>query len=136
MRVWRLVDKEFVADAWTGQGARIYGGRWNAPGTAVVYCSEQPALAVLEVLAGGLKAQDLQHWVLFSADVPDAQITALPAGATECVQAAAWLASGRLGCRVPSRVVPGNNILLNPAAKTWNQVKLHGQTPIDPRLWS
>lgn len=88
------------------------------------------------MLAGGLKAQDLQHWMLLSADVPDAQVTALPAGATERDQAAAWPASGSLACRVPSRVVPGNNILLNPSAKTWNQVKVLGETPIDPRLWS
>lgn len=35
----------------SGTGARLYGGRWNKVGDAVVYCSGSRALAALELLA-------------------------------------------------------------------------------------
>ena len=34
----------------TGEGARLYGGRWNLKGTPVVYTSDSTALATLETL--------------------------------------------------------------------------------------
>ena len=46
--IYRLVRAERAEDALSGEGARLYGGRWNPPGTAVVYASESRALAVLE----------------------------------------------------------------------------------------
>jgi RES domain-containing protein len=46
--VWRLtLRKHTVPD---GEGARRYGGRWNKPGTPVVYTSGTLSLAALEYL--------------------------------------------------------------------------------------
>jgi RES domain-containing protein len=45
---WRLTRRPW-ADL-SGEGARLHGGRWNSPGHAVVYLSEEAALPVLEVL--------------------------------------------------------------------------------------
>ena len=47
---WRIVRAARVKSAFTGEGARIYGGRWNSPGTAVIYVSEHESLAALELL--------------------------------------------------------------------------------------
>lgn len=48
MVVWRLtLRKHSVPD---GEGARRYGGRWNKPGTPVVYTSGTLSLAALEYL--------------------------------------------------------------------------------------
>ena len=33
----------------SGEGARLYGGRWNSSGRAMVYAASDAALAVLEV---------------------------------------------------------------------------------------
>ena len=46
---WRIVRAARVNSAFTGEGARIYGGRWNSPGTAVIYVSEHESLAALEL---------------------------------------------------------------------------------------
>jgi RES domain-containing protein len=47
---WRIVRATRVNSAFTGEGARIFGGRWNSPGNAVVYVSEHESLAALELL--------------------------------------------------------------------------------------
>ena len=47
---WRIVRAAHVDSAFTGEGARLYGGRWNSPGTSVIYVSEHESLAALELL--------------------------------------------------------------------------------------
>ena len=44
---WRI-DKP-RRSAFSGEGARRFGGRWNSPGVAVVYLSEHQSLAALEI---------------------------------------------------------------------------------------
>ncbi len=48
--VWRIVKPYRVADAFSGEGARLYGGRWNSVGRPMVYAAESKALAALELL--------------------------------------------------------------------------------------
>jgi RES domain-containing protein len=46
---WRL-DSAIHASAWaSGEGAFRYGARWNTKGVRAVYCSIDPATAILEV---------------------------------------------------------------------------------------
>jgi len=46
---WRIVPENQAARAFDGEGARLYGGRWNSVGVAMVYASEHKSLAALEV---------------------------------------------------------------------------------------
>ena len=48
MRLWRICRRRYAADAATGEGARLYGGRWNSRGIRVVYGSTSLALAAVE----------------------------------------------------------------------------------------
>jgi RES domain-containing protein len=48
--VWRLVTARFTDTAFSGEGARLYGGRWNLKGVPVVYTSATQSLAMLEML--------------------------------------------------------------------------------------
>jgi len=46
---WRLDQAEFRDDWDSGEGAYRVGGRWNSRGIRAVYCSIDPATAILEV---------------------------------------------------------------------------------------
>jgi RES domain-containing protein len=46
---WRI-DQQVHAATWdSGEGAFQVGGRWNSPGVRAVYCSVDPATAIIEV---------------------------------------------------------------------------------------
>ena len=47
---WRIVKEKHARTAFSGEGARLFGGRWNSEGVPMVYCSESLALAALETL--------------------------------------------------------------------------------------
>jgi len=50
---WRVVKKKFEDSAFDGEGAFKTGGRWNSPGTRVVYTAETASLAILEIIVHG-----------------------------------------------------------------------------------
>jgi|ERR1051325_1129053 len=60
MVVWRVTRKAHTAQPLSGEGARLYGGRWNHIGVPIVYTSQTLSLAVLEYLVN-----------LSIADLPD-----------------------------------------------------------------
>ncbi|HUG09498.1 MAG TPA: RES family NAD+ phosphorylase [Opitutaceae bacterium] len=150
MILWRLSAARFAATAFSGEGARLYGGRWSPAGLPVAYCAESRSLALVEVLAGTDDPARLfgQKWVLLSAEVPE-DCVEKPARVpdnwrrfpyTPDTQAfgAEWMRSNRsVALRVPSAVVPGElNFLLNPAHPDFKRVKIEKPEPFDfdPRL--
>ncbi|HXQ68118.1 MAG: RES family NAD+ phosphorylase [Alphaproteobacteria bacterium] len=69
---WRL-DQATLAGSWdSGEGAYGAGGRWNGKGVRAVYCSIDPATAVLEVAVHtGFKALDTVPHVLTSMTIAE-----------------------------------------------------------------
>ena len=47
---WRITRKKYLDDAFTGEGAKLWGGRWNPVGYPAVYCAENLSLAILELI--------------------------------------------------------------------------------------
>ena len=45
---FRSAALEFARDFLSGEGSRLFGGRWNPPGFAVIYSSTRPGTAVEE----------------------------------------------------------------------------------------
>lgn len=128
-----------------GEGARMWGGRWNLPARAMVYTAATPSLAVLEVLVHLDLPPDLipDDMVLLAIDVPDDatlhSLDGTPTDADACRQAGdAFLdASQALGLRVRSVVVPQEaNLLLNVRHADMKRVRVVGTDPFrfDPRL--
>lgn len=70
----RIVQSRWAATAMSGEGARLYGGRWNPPGLAAVYLAESRALAALEILVHAPREALLLEWSLISVEVPDGLI--------------------------------------------------------------
>ncbi len=69
---WRL-DQATHAATWdNGEGAYRVGGRWNSKGVRAVYCSLDPATAILEVAVHkGFKALDTVAHTLTEIEILD-----------------------------------------------------------------
>ena len=73
MIVYRVGKAEYSKDL-SGNGARLYGGRWNSVGTACLYSSASRALAVLEY-AVNLNILELSKSLVFTLiEIPDDEI--------------------------------------------------------------
>ena len=127
MEAWRICRRAF-ADL-SGEGARLFGGRWNRRGLPLVYLAEHPALAVQEVLVHLDMPPDMlpDDYVLLRAELPfrpDNPI--LDQSYNPETVGTAWLQTGETPLlRVPSMLVPhAHNLLLNPAHRTAPRAKV------------
>lgn len=128
-QAWRIVKTRHAAAAFTGEGARLYGGRWTSKGRPAVYTSATVALATLEILVHIDSTAALASFSLIPVEFPDRLVEdveptklpgdwrSYPAPAQLQALGDAWLAAGRSAVlRVPSAVVPSEfNFILNPA---------------------
>lgn len=70
MLVYRIAKTDYVRDL-TGIGAKLYGGRWNHRGTALIYTSETRALATIEYLVHVSMANVPKNLSMATLEVPD-----------------------------------------------------------------
>lgn len=148
---WRILKRALADRAFTGEGARLYGGRWNSPGRPVVYLGGSPATAALEVLAHNARpALLVSQFVIIEALLPrdsvlDLDMAHLPRGWNDpedhSLAAAigdAWLRSGdSLALRVPSAVLPlERNLVVNVQHRRFGDVTASAPQAFtfDPRL--
>lgn len=150
LRVWRLAKAGF--SSFDGEGARLFGGRWNHPGWRLTYTSASLSLAAVEYfvhLDTDLAPDDL---VSVRAEIPGAvgrqaiEAEDLPRGWRTCPAPEAlqdlgtdWLRRGASAVlAVPSAVVPEErNYLLNPAHQEFSRIRIGSPRPFrfDPRMW-
>ena len=69
---WRIVDGRYADDAFSGEGARRYKGRWHSASIRVVYTCSSISLATLELLVRVSRAQLLRDYVVASCTFPEA----------------------------------------------------------------
>jgi RES domain-containing protein len=147
---YRLTKAKYADTAFTGEGARLYGGRWSPSGVPLVYLAESLPLAVLEILVHLERPAVLTSYVYFELSCPDELVFALddedlpgdwrsePEPISTTNIGAAWVAEqASLLLRVPNAVVPGSyNFLLNPAHPAMDRAEISGPFPFefDPRL--
>jgi RES domain-containing protein len=141
VEAWRLIKARHVDHAMDGEGARLYGGRWNSPGIPIVYLAESLALAALEVLVHMQDAQPLRAYVAlpvrFDAHLMKSlRASDLPKGWRDSPAPASLRALGDAWARerksavlaVPSAIVESERIFLaNPAHSSFS--KLHAGKP-------
>ena len=135
--IWRIITARRARTAFSGEGARLYGGRWNPKGVPLVYTAESRALAMLEML---VQDEPLHaRYVVIPATIPDGMAIERVDPATlpsdwqtpqrlEDTRAigAAWAASKRTAAlAVPSAVLPEEtNYLLNAQHPEFKRVRV------------
>lgn len=122
------------------------GGRWNTPGRPIVYTSDSPALAALELMvnleANQRSLRGLPPLTLVCLDVDDNLLShpsdLATAYADQQRWGDAWLTRGDcLAVTVPSAVIRWEvNVLLNPLHPDMAKVRIVSTDPFDfdPRL--
>ena len=135
--VWRITTRRFADQAFSGEGARLFGGRWNRAGQSVIYTAESRSLAMLEIL---VQDEPLRaHYVLIQAHLPEnisletLATDDLPEdwrthAGRETLQTLGgeWLRQSR-SCvlAVPSAVIPAElNFLINPLHPDFKHITL------------
>ena len=150
IHAWRIVKAGRAATAFSGSGAKEFGGRWNSPGIPVVCLAGSASLAILEMLVHLRAEEMLRHFNLFQVSFDEALMTVAdlatlprswqysPPPASVQRIGDLWLAKGESAIlRVPSVIVPTEwNYLLNPAHRDFRKITIGPKRSIrfDPRL--
>lgn len=126
MVVYRLARTKYAKDL-SGEGARLFGGRWNHPLTPCLYTSASRALAVLEYTVN-VNIDDIPRALsLVTIEIPETflelAVTDLPGNWREAPAPAATKDFGTAllkenafpVLKVPSTIIPEEyNYLINP----------------------
>ncbi len=148
---FRLVKRKWMASAFDGEGARLYGGRWNSRGQSAICLAGAQSLALLEIMVHLNDYRLLRSYAMFALDIPVAAIEELPEGLVPKDWRAepappstagvgdAWLnAKSALALAVPSVIIPQErNYLLNPDHPMFDavvQTAREVEFSADPRL--
>ena len=149
LRAWRIVKEEYAANAFDGQGAWLYGGRWNSQGTRVVYTSETQSLATLESLVHLNPSVTFKYMAIpiefdtklmetvAVADLPVDWTEEPPPPSTKRIGDQWVTKASSVVLKIPSVIVQSeSNYLLNPAHSDFKKINIGKPKlfAIDPRL--
>ena len=152
MKIWRICRERYAAEAFSGEGARRFGGRWNSRGVPMVYASTSLALAAVELFVHIEPGQIPNDLVSIASELPEGEpelrweISTLPANwwSDELGPMRAmgdlWIRSQQsLAVLVPSvPIQPEWNVLVNPLHPRIGEVKHEPAQPFvfDARMFS
>ena len=145
MHCWRICRRRYAAEAATGDGARLVGGRWNSRGIRVVYASTSLALAAVETFVNLEPNLQPTDFVSIEGEIPDEidiarlDLAALPsnwhATRDESLRRFGdeWIHAGQTAALlVPSAAIRGEwNVLLNPAHPDFRKIKFQDPQPFE-----
>jgi RES domain-containing protein len=138
IKAWRIVHERNAATAFSGEGSRKRGGRWNSRGYRAVYSAESLALATLELLVHGVPYDTLKRFISISALIPEKLVTEIKANALpsnwrmdpppSVLQSIGnrWLQKKQYAVlKVPSAVIPVEfNYVINPDHPDFSKIKI------------
>lgn len=147
---WRITRKKYLDQAFSGEGAKIWGGRWNPAGYPAVYCAENLSLAILELIVHLEDDIDIESFIAIpvsydSKTVRTLEYSQLPEAWDHLPISPASMRIGKewldekkfLALKVPSIIVPiDSNYILNPLHPDFSQIKIGEPQEIrfDPRI--
>jgi RES domain-containing protein len=150
LTAWRIVKRKLASAAFTGEGARLYGGRWNLPGVRMVYTAESRSLAALEIVVHLESPDLLSQYVVFEVGFDAAAVARIEESNLPCDWQAeppprelrtigdGWAAARACAVlQVPSAIIPDESLfLLNPLHEGFSKLRIGEPLPfrMDPRL--
>ena len=148
-RAWRIVREDHRSAAFDGEGAWLFGGRWNSRGTRIVYTSITLSLAALETLVH-LNPPVAFKYVAIPIEFDEALVETvaamdLPADWNEEPPPPStaeigdrWVRDSRSAVlKLPSVIISAElNYLLNPGHSDFKRIRIGKPMPFsfDPRL--
>lgn len=138
MQVYRIAQKKFINDL-SGEGARIFGGRWNHRGTPILYTAESRSLATLELLVHAQQLSSVSNLSILTLEFPDKitiddiqKIMTFPQDWQKYTShpelqdtVSDWIASDGFILKVPSAIIKEeSNYLINPRHKNMKLLKI------------
>jgi RES domain-containing protein len=138
LTAYRIFKTKFAKTWFDGEGAFLFGGRWNSRGTRILYCAESLSLAALEMLVHLNSAELLASYSYAKIEFEEKDALPVevfvklpktwsvsPPSITVQQIGDKWAASmSSLVLRVPSSIVPGeSNYVLNVAHPEFSKVK-------------
>ena len=147
---WRIVDEDFLGSAFSGEGARLVGGRWNSEGMAIVYTAETLSLSLLEIIVHLEIKHALHYFKVIPISFEEQWVQKIPRDELPLLWHAVppCFATKTIGdlwvkdalapiLRVPSAVVPQEfNYLFNPNHPDFAVLQIGKpiDLPLDPRI--
>jgi RES domain-containing protein len=151
IRAWRIVNARNAAAAFSGDGSRRSGGRWNSRGNRAVYLADSLALATLEIMVHRVFYETFQNYVCIPASIPkniiqEVDLKTLPKNWRDDIPPPElrelgdrWLSDQKSAAlKVPSAVIPVEfNYVLNPLHKDFGKIEMAEPLsfPFDKRLF-
>ncbi len=135
---WRLTKAKHAANAFSGEGARRFGGRWNSRGVGMIYLSEHQSLAALEIFVHRQPLSPRDEYVMIAAEWDEGLMERLtaralsdnwrvsPPGPATTAIGDRWVREARSAVlAVPSAIIPSEtNFLINPAHPNFRRVRI------------
>jgi RES domain-containing protein len=136
MIVYRITNEAYKNDI-SGNGAALYGSRWNSKGIHLLYTSHSISLSILESLVHLKRKQIPPSQFLLHIEIPDEKDAAeisykkIKNGWQQDLGYTQWIGDQfirnkqNLFLKVPSVLVPQeSNVLLNPLHEAYKKVKI------------
>ena len=135
---WRITRKKYVNNAFSGEGAKLFGGRWNPVGYPMVYLAQNLSLAILELIVHLEDDSDIARFVAIPVTFDKSLVHVLqqsqlpgnwfdlPISEQSQMVGKKWLERKQsLLLQVPSSVVPSeSNFLINPQHPQFDQLEI------------
>lgn len=142
---WRILKPAFISNAFDGEGARIYGGRWNNKGTAIIYVAESISLAAIELLVHVESHEIMENYISIPIQFEEKFVQILnlstlptnwkaqPAPLSTKIIGDKWISDqSSVILEVPSVIVPTeSNFLINPNHKDFSKIRIGVPQPFD-----
>jgi len=148
MICYRFCHRRYAEDL-SGQGSRLFGGRWNSKGLPALYCSSSISLALLEILIHAVSFETLKNQMLVTLAVDEKEMKAtkvsklkenwqLDLAYSQYIGDSFLSLQKNLILQVPSAIVAEEfNFVFNPSHSSISHVKVEDIKPygIDNRLF-